>query len=293
MGAVQIEAPESTGPFAPVIESDSSLTGFTIYRPKDLSVGGLPIVVWGNGGCAALGGMYRGFLSEIASRGYLVISLGKFGPEDVRTWRPPAQPPGGQAQQPGAPPALPPNFKPATTWDQMIDAIEWATKQNADMQSRFAGKIATSKIALMGHSCGGLQAQRASLDPRVTTTLLLNSGAFKPGTAGPMSTMGFTSDDVVKLRAPIIYIEGGKTDMAYAQGQLNYELTRVSTMFVDLDVGHGGTYAQPHGGEYAKVSATWLDWHLKGDAGAKEVFMNDERGLGADPKWTIERKNWN
>jgi dienelactone hydrolase len=285
--ATTAEAPESTGPFTPIIESDPSLADFTIYRPKDLSAGGLPVVVWGNGGCAALGGMYRGFLSEIASRGYLVISLGKFGPEDVRTWRPPAPPPRPDGQS-----GPPPSFKPATTWHQMIEAIDWAVEQNAESQSRFAGKLDVGKIAVVGHSCGGLQAQRASLDPRVTTALLLNSGAFKPG-ASPMSDMGFTADDVVKLRAPIVYIEGGPKDMAYAQGRHNYENTLVPTMFIDLDVGHGGTYAQPHGGEYAEVSAAWLDWHLKGDASAKEVFMSDENGLKADPKWTVERKNWN
>ena len=283
--------PESTGPRVPLIESDSSLEGFTIYRPMDVSGDKLPIVVWGNGACMAFGGMYRGFLSEIASRGYLVIALGKFGPEDVRTMQPPARPPGQQGQ-PGAPAGPPRDFKMPTTWPMMIEAIDWAIKQNTDRQSRFAGKIAANKIALMGHSCGGLQAQRASLDSRVTTTLLLNSGAFKPGADGPMRDIGFTADDVVKLHAPIVYIEGGKSDMAYAQGWHNYELTKVPAMFIDLDCGHGGTYAQPQGGEYSKVTAAWLDWHLKGDAGAKDMLMSP-RGLAADSRWTIERKNWN
>ena len=274
----------------PVIESDSSLEGFTVYRPKDLSGGKLPIVVWGNGACMAFGGMYRGFLSEIASRGYLVIALGKFGPEDVRTMQPPARPQ-GTSQQPAVPAGPPRDFKMPTTWPMMIEAIDWAIKQNADRQSRFAGKIAVSETALMGHSCGGLQAQRASLDRRVTTTLLLNSGAFRAGDTRAMRDIGFTSDDVVKLHAPIAYIEGGKSDMAYAQGRHNYELTKVPAMFIDLDCGHGGTYAQPHGGEYAKVSTAWLHWHLKGDPDAKEVLMS-ERGLAADSKWTIERKNW-
>ena len=288
MGAVvTAAAPKSTGLWTPIIEMDSSLAAFTIYRPKDLSMGRFPIVVWGNGGCAAFGGMYREFLAEIASRGYLVISLGKFGPEDVRTWRPPAPP------QHGAPQGPPPDFAPPTSWNQMIEAVDWAVNENARPQSRFAEKIETSKIALMGHSCGGLQAQRASLDPRVTTTLLLNSGAFRPGTGGAMSAMGFTSDDVVKLHAPIVYIEGGKSDLAYAQGRLNFELSRVPAMFIDLDCGHGGTYAQPHGGEYTKVAVAWLDWHLKGDTRAKQMLKDDRQGFRADPKWTIERKNWN
>ena len=112
--------------------------GHKIFR------GALPIVVWGNGACVALGGMYRGFLSEIASYGYLVISLGKFGPEDVATMT--AAPPSGARagyRAPDGQPGPPPDFKPATTWNQMIEAIDWATKQNANPQSRFAGKLDT------------------------------------------------------------------------------------------------------------------------------------------------------
>lgn len=28
---------------------------------------------------------------------------------------------------------------------------------------------------------------------------------------------------------------------------------------------HGGTYGQPHGGEFAKVATAWFKWQLKGD----------------------------
>ena len=38
--------------------------------------GKLPIIAWGNGGCANNGLSHRNFLMEIASHGYLAIAIG-------------------------------------------------------------------------------------------------------------------------------------------------------------------------------------------------------------------------
>src|SRR5579871_742729 len=67
---------EGTGPFPAVMEQDPSLPTHTIYRPKDMAAlhgQKLPIVAWGEGGCANNGTAYRNFLGEIASHGFLVI----------------------------------------------------------------------------------------------------------------------------------------------------------------------------------------------------------------------------
>jgi len=67
-GTVALAAQESTlnranyrgpGPYEAERTSDTTLPNQTIYRPKDLSrltSGRMPIVAWGNGGCAANGG---------------------------------------------------------------------------------------------------------------------------------------------------------------------------------------------------------------------------------------------
>lgn len=68
-----------SGRFAALKEEDASLPDHTVYRPKDLAaLGGtkLPIVVWGNGGCAGDGAGQRQHLLELASHGYLVIANG-------------------------------------------------------------------------------------------------------------------------------------------------------------------------------------------------------------------------
>jgi pimeloyl-ACP methyl ester carboxylesterase len=59
------------------------------------------------------------------------------------------------------------------------------SKQNADRSSPFYKKIDVSKVAVMGQSCGGLQAIAVSPDPRVTTSVIMNSGVLPaPGRCG-------------------------------------------------------------------------------------------------------------
>jgi dienelactone hydrolase len=60
-----------------------------------------------------------------------------------------------------------------STSAQMIAAIDWALANNNDKNSPFYGKVDTSKIAVSGMSCGGLQTLEVAPDPRVTTVLFL------------------------------------------------------------------------------------------------------------------------
>ena len=54
---------------------------YVVYQPKDLAgaeaKGKLGVYVWGNGGCSLDGASSRFHLTEIASRGYVVIAPGK------------------------------------------------------------------------------------------------------------------------------------------------------------------------------------------------------------------------
>jgi hypothetical protein len=67
-----------TGPYKAIAVSNSSIATHTIYRPKDLSAFGdkekLPILAWGNGGCANSNSGHQNYLSEIASHGYLIVA---------------------------------------------------------------------------------------------------------------------------------------------------------------------------------------------------------------------------
>src|SRR5688500_13696827 len=52
--------------------------GHVVYRPADLTAfpakDTLPVMVWGNGGCAINSTRYAGFLTTIASHGFVVLA---------------------------------------------------------------------------------------------------------------------------------------------------------------------------------------------------------------------------
>jgi hypothetical protein len=54
-------------------------------------------------------------------------------------------------------------------------------------------------------------------------------------------------------------------------------------------VGHGGTYRQPHGGEFSVVALAWLNWQLKGDAQAAKMFKGSDNLLSKRKDWTLEK----
>ena len=167
-------------------------------------------------------------------------------------------------------------------------ALEWALAQNSDKESPYYQKLDVENIAAAGMSCGGLQALHMLDDARIKTILVMNSGFF-----GTTETEEKASLAKMKQRS-VIWILGGSTDIAWENG--NDDFKRMSgTMpacLVSLDgIGHGGTYMQPHGGDYAKVATAWLNWWLKNDKESSTMFTGNEPGVGKMEGWMIERKN--
>ncbi|MDH7600322.1 MAG: hypothetical protein QHH07_11920 [Sedimentisphaerales bacterium] len=262
-----------TGPYKAVMVSDSTLQTHTIFRPKDLSVFGqknkLPIIAWGNGACANSPQGHINFLSAVASHGFLVIAIGPMPSE--------GQPGGGRGP---------------TQSSMLIDAINWAIAQNQDRTSQYYNKLDTKKIAVAGMSCGGLQALEVGPDPRITTVMVCNSGILgnPGGRIGGMPSL--TKDHLAKLHSPVIYILGGQRDIAYNNGMDDFRrINHVPVLVANLDVGHGGTYTQPHGGEFAKVATAWFKWQLKDDQKAADMFVGEPCGLAKMDRWEVEKKN--
>ena len=260
-----------TGPFKAIMATDSSLPTHTILRPKDLSVFGeknkLPIIAWGNGACANSPWEHINFLSEVSSYGFLVIAIGPMPQEGERG-------------------------RGSSKSSQMTDAINWAIAQNGDKASQYYNKLDVSKIAVSGMSCGGLQTLETAPDPRVTTAIICNSGLFvNPSTAmGGMPNL--PKSQLAKLHTPTLYILGGEKDIAYANGMDDFKnINHVPVCVTNMEVGHGGTYSQPHGGEFAKVATAWYQWQLKGDKEAAKMFTGNPAGLSKNPLWKIEKKN--
>jgi len=206
------------------------------------------------------------FLSEVASHGFLVIAIGPMPQEGEKG--------GGKS-----------------TSSQMTDAINWSIAQNSDKNSPFYDKIDISKIAISGMSCGGLQTLEIAPDPRITTTVVCNSGIFiNPGSGFP-GMPNLKKDDLLKLHTPTLYILGGEKDIAHENGMDDYsKINHVPVFVANMNVGHGGTYGQPHGGEFAKVATAWFKWQLKGDNEAGKFFTGNPCGLSQNPVWKVDKK---
>lgn len=276
------DAAAGTGPYPAEMVTDSTLPGFTVYRPKDLRQLGslrMPLVAWGNGGCANVGDSAKAFLSEIASQGYLVIAVGPPKPLNVD----------GAANKPGAGAAP----RVGTHSSQLLDALSWAAGQATRSGGDYAGHLDITKMAVMGHSCGGLQALEVSADPRISTSVILDSGVLKDPPPFPMPGV-VTNDkgELAKLHAPLIYIIGGPKDIAHDNAADDFaRINQVPVFMANIEVGHGGTFAQPNGGAFAQVATAWLQWQLKGDASAAKMFSGSSCGLCTDAAWTVQAKN--
>ncbi|MEU8406325.1 cellulose binding domain-containing protein [Micromonospora sp. NPDC048842] len=241
-----------SGPYPADYETSTTLANHTIFRPQTLPSERLPIVVWGNGGCSANGLSQGNFLREIASHGFLAIANGA------------------------------PNGSGSTTSQMLTQSIDWAVAENSRQGSKYYNKIDTSKVAVAGFSCGGLEAYAVSNDPRVTTTGIFSSGLLND------------ADDyqLRRLTKPIAYFVGGPSDIAYPNAIDDWgKLPAGLPAFMgNLNVGHGGTYDQANGGEFGRVATLYFKWRLKGDATAGRSFVGADCGL-CHSQWSVQQKN--
>ena len=342
-----------SGPYKAIMMEEASLTTHTIFRPQDISKFGkgnlLPVVVWGNGGCANSPSGHVNFLNEVASQGFLIVAIGPSNYQQQEAPRPgqtgdvprmggmgggmpqmgggmpggmgggmpqmggqggqrPQGAPQGGGQGGGMPRMGMGGGMPGGMGGGMPQmggggmgggmsmgdpaglkqALEWAIAQNADKNSPYYGKLDIDNIAAAGMSCGGLQALHMSDDARIKTIMVMNSGYFGTDESEDKASLA-------KLKQKsIIWILGGSTDIAWDNGNDDFK-RMAGTMpacLVSLDgIGHGGTYMQPNGGDYAKVAGAWLKWWLKGDKEASTMFTGSEPGVSKMAGWSIERKN--
>src|SRR5690606_22340116 len=175
---------------------------------------------------------------------------------------------------------------------QLTDAIDWAIARNSDKQSPYYQKIDISKIAVSGMSCGGLQTLAVAHDPRITTIVVCNSGILPDPGNGKAGMPRVAKDQLERLHTPTLYLLGRKSDIAYNNGMDDYRrINHVPVFVANMDVGHGGTYGRPHGGEFATVATAWYKWQLKGDTDAGKLFTGSPCGLSQSTVWTVDKKN--
>jgi len=261
-----------SGPYKAIMKEEPTLPEHTVFVPQDLSAFSkskqLPILVWGNGACANSPWEHMNFLNEIASHGYIVLATGII-PMTDEWYR-----------------------GPMSRSEQQIESIDWIIAQNANPASPYYNKIDVKNICVAGMSCGGLQTLFNCADKRIKTLMICNSGLFSQQNAGQaVGGMPMPPKEKLKeIHTPIIYILGGKEDIAYENGMDDFHrISHVPACAANFPVGHGGTYRQPHGGEFSIVALAWLDWQLKNDQKAAKMFKGKDCELSKRKDWTLEK----
>ena len=166
-GAWPAADPSATGPFAIVTENEvgpeagaaDADTGvvpkFTLFRPKDLTQGGLchPIITWGNG-TGSTPNLYKTILNLFASHGFVVITSNS---KNVAQGDP----------------------KP------MLVGITWVLQQNEDPTSALYHRLDPTHIGATGHSQGAVATSQASGDSRITTNVPIEGAKTNKNLHGP------------------------------------------------------------------------------------------------------------
>ena len=271
-----------SGPYPAVIHVTPALPDHVVYHPADLAAvgrGKLGLFVWGNGGCAADGTSSRFHLAEIASHGYLVIAPGR--------WRS-----GPNAREGAEPPRAPGSSPSPTTAAQLTQALDWALAENARVGSPLHGMIDQGALAAGGFSCGKIQTLTIAGDPRLSTVVVQNSGLLPPD-APRLGGMDLGKEGLLALHTPVLYLDGGPTDIAYNNGLDDVNrIHHVPVAWVNRPTGHGGSYHEPFGGRNASIVVDWLEWQLRGDATAGRTFTGPACRLCSDAEATIEWRNY-
>jgi len=279
------DRPMGAGPYPAIMWADPTLPAHVLYAPADLAKAGkLPIVTWGNGGCINAGNRFRAFLSEISSNGYLVLANGIMNDKLMETGAQENPP----VPKPGDPPRAPnPNPAPtATNAHQMTESLDWAFAENERKGSKWYHKLDTTKVAVMGQSCGGAQALAVADDPRITLLGIFSSAVGM--------IPGATSKGLAAIHTPVLYMHGdAQRDVAYPSARANFEaINNVPVIEAWQEgLGHIGTYGQEKGGANGMVAVAWLNWRLKGDSKAAKMYVGKDCELCVGPGWHVFKKN--
>lgn len=255
-----------SGPHKVTVETnaDAGIKEGTIYRPTDL--GGTekyPIFVWGNGACSQDGLSNTAAMAEIASHGYFVVADGT--PHGT----------GGRSQ--------------TSNWVAMgkplLAYVSWAVAENGKACSAYHDSLDTTKIASNGFSCGGLMSEGTAGDPRMSSVGVTSSG--------------LTSEDKAfykTVHSPVLIILGGTSDIAYENGERDYQNLSglgIPIMLFSKNIGHGGDLGSARGGDFTKLNLAWLNWRLKGDEGAtgKGVLSGAGCSYCTNSAWEVKSAN--
>jgi predicted dienelactone hydrolase len=166
VGAWPAADPSMAGPFTTVTETNvgpaagmgadgGPPVAFTLFRPSDLTQGGLchPVITWGNG-TGTGPSTYRVLLNHLASHGFVVIASDS---PNVAQGNPPP----------------------------MVAGVTWVLEQNADPTSVMYQRIDTTHVGATGHSQGAFATTMAGADAHITTIAPICGASTQRNLHGP------------------------------------------------------------------------------------------------------------
>lgn len=150
----------------------------------------------------------------------------------------------------------------STNADMMRRAIDFITREAG--RGQFS-QIDASRITAAGFSCGGVEAYGQINDARVSNIGIWSSGLLS----------GY--DAARNFRKPVFFFMGGQSDIAYGNGERDYNYMPAGTpkWKGNLNVGHGGTYHEFNGGKFGVIGARWVEWIMRGNATSGSYLTGD------------------
>ncbi|WP_053716176.1 cellulose-binding domain-containing protein [Saccharothrix sp. NRRL B-16348] len=260
-------------PSRPMVENNFPVTRegaygdnrFTVFRPSNPQAidRPLPVLAFGNGACAHTNNSeVTRALTFIASKGFVVVDTGSVD---------------------GSPNGVP-SGSPIPSL--LTDAITWAEREQNRSGAVLRQRLDLGKVATAGHSCGGLEAMVAAQDRRVSGVVSLNSGFFADG------SFGYPRSEVGKLHTPAMFMDGGPSDIAYANNQATYDLATVPAVLArQPEAGHGGFIGGSQLTDGMTTVVQFLDMVLNGNQTARAYILSPS-GLAAKAPWVVASKNF-
>jgi hypothetical protein len=262
----QSAGPLTSNNFSVTREGAYNNNRYVIYRPSNPSAVPfrMPVLAFGNGACAHTDGSETiRLLSAIAAKGIVVVDTASINGS-------------GNGVSSGSPiPSL------------LTDAITLANNENNRSGSALNGRLDMSRVATAGHSCGGLEALVAGADSRVKATVSLDSGLFAD------ASFGYSRNELNKLHAPVLFMDGGSGDIAYDNTRANYSLVNhVPAIYAShSQAGHGGFITGNQMNDAVEVLVNFLDLSLNNNQTARNYLLGSS-GLQSKQYWSVQRKGY-
>ncbi|HET8936679.1 MAG TPA: hypothetical protein VFN67_24720 [Polyangiales bacterium] len=229
------------GPYE--IEVQENLEGLSTHisiAPKELGKDGIkhPIVVWVNGAGTGSTG-YRNMLDNVAAHGFFLL-------DDKQS-----------------------SFESAPEVEAQKAAIDWAIAQAEKQGSPYFGKLDTSRIAIAGHSMGGVSTFGNVEDTRIKTSIHMAGGV----TGNPE---GVDESWLQNLHAPATFLCGDRDTNGLPRCMKDFQGAPAAVpLFFGIlaGVGHTDEFTQPNGGRWGRILISWLRWQLADDASFAKAFQ--------------------